>query len=420
MSEYLRSQTDLALLDLESGNLNEAYTTLKMKAWTDPSYQSFVNAAAACRAMGDFPDAIRFLEQAIALERLNPVAYFNLANVETDLAEFNSALYLYRTAHSCAERSTLDIRSKQKIHLGLAQALLRERNFIEGWGHWELGRVNISWHVLPGTQIWIPGVSPKSGHVLVVCEGGYGDAFFFSRWLPQVKQRGADKVTLMIWRCLVDWADWSRLGVDHVVAKEDGLDPTGIDHTTSWMSLPADMMRSPDDIPRPLAWASLPGKRIGGPCEHTTPSIGFCWKAGEVGHLRKFRSLPDPSAAQVGDALLKLGGFCVSLNPVCAPCPGWNTLPGTFTWRDTTSMIQTLDLVVSVDTAVAHLAALCGVPTLLLLPANVDWKWGHENEDRWYGPHVRYFRNCNPHYWDVAGIIEAVKGVLSPACTTPK
>jgi hypothetical protein len=397
---------DQALADLAEGQIESALSVLREEAWRNPTYQSLCNLATAERAAGEFDAAALYLAKAISFNPQSPVAWYNWANLETEIGNFDSALNLYSRAWELG-RITI---SAPQIALGYAQALLRERRFAEAWPFWELGRIGRSWFPLPGTIPWHPTHAP--GHVLVVCEGGYGDAFLYSRWLPFVKQAGAREVTLMIWRSLIDWTDWSALGVNHVVAKEDEIEPGEIDYTTSWMSLPVLAgVRSMADLPWPKqGWNKR--VKVGGMCKHSVLRIGYCWRAEELGQLRKFRSL-DSDTAQAVAAFIAGGGEEISL----IPGEGKGNLPARCSWSDTQRLIQSLDFVITVDTAVAHLSALCGIPTLILLPANSDWKWGRNSLiDEWYGPHVRYFRNSDPLKWDTVGIGKAIEEL----CTTPR
>jgi hypothetical protein len=78
------------------------------------------------------------------------------------------------------------------------------------------------------------------------------------------------------------------------------------------------------------------------------------------------------------------------------------------TWSDTVAYIATMSLVVTVDTAVAHLAGLLDIPTLLLLPLNSDWKWGLTGDRTpWYRS-VRLFRNQLPLEWERERIVKTV------------
>jgi len=410
MSEHLANAPGLSAL--AEGNVQSALATLRELAWRDPSYKTYCNLAVAERAAGHLFSARDHLLKAVTFSPRSPVAYFNLANLESDLGNFSQSLSLYDKAFSLDPSNT-------RIALGYAQCLLREREFSRAWPLWEMGRINYSWHVFPVAPPWHPSFKP--GRVLVVCEGGYGDAFLFSRWLPFVKASGATKVTLMIWDCLKDWTDWTKLGVDRVISKDADLQ-LEYDYSTSWMSLPAlSGMRSMGDVPWPNAWTQMCYRPL--PPRNKTPRIGFCWTAAQLGDMRKTKMLDDLSARDIA-CNLQSRGRLESLVPGASPgAKGYKvycyTLAPDATWTDTTALVQCCDYVVTADTAVAHLSALCGVPTLILLPCHSGWQWFRDTlVDEWYGPHVRYFRNRDPFKWDVPAILQAIEEFL-PSTTAP-
>jgi hypothetical protein len=396
-----------ALERLGAGEIRMALEQLRIAAWKEPSYKTLVNYAAAQRVACDFEGARDNLMQAIAMDRDQPAAWFNLANVESDTGHFAHALDRYETAWELGKH----IRGvNQNLALGLAQALLREQRFEQAWPKWELGRFGHAWQLFPGTEPWYPTCSCK--HLLVICEGGYGDAFMFSRWLPLIDAEADFEITLMVWRCLAEILPWEQLGVDHVIAKEDGLPAdAGFTHTISWMSLPAVLSHHRfEQFPRHTVAQKRPRMR------HGTPHIGFCWQAGEIGHLRKFRSIDDSTAHEIAGYMLK-DAEVTSLTPGKG-LEGMRVMPAGGGFELTQDVILEQDMVVSVDTVVAHMAGYYGVPTLLLLPCNSDWKWfRRDTVDRWYGPHVRYFRNREPAEWAKFAIIEQAQELLELSTT---
>jgi hypothetical protein len=208
--------------------------------------------------------------------------------------------------------------------------------------------------------------------------------------------------------------------VDEVLPQDEPVSVADVKHTISWMSLPAVLeMAAPSDIPADTAmtglWEPVSADRV-----------GFCWRAEENGQIRRSRSLSQGDAEAIVSALAPAA--CHSLvphgknlvRPDDEPWPANviqddSLLNG---WAATAALIRSCRFIVSVDTAVAHLAGLCGVPTLLLLPCASDWKWGTADNtpvDPWYGSHMRYFRNKDPLKWDVAGIVEAASCITQPS-----
>jgi len=79
-------------------------------------------------------------------------------------------------------------------------------------------------------------------------------------------------------------------------------------------------------------------------------------------------------------------------------------------FQDTAAILEELDLLISVDTSVPHLAGALGVPTWLLLPFDADWRWLREREDTIWYPTVRLFRQPRPGDWE--SVVERVRGEL--------
>ena len=189
---------------------------------------------------------------------------------------------------------------------------------------------------------------------------------------------------------------------------------------TSILSLPAHCgMSDWSKIPPPLNWRPRAYFDLGQPEDR----IGFCWRAEENGTARPVRSLSNPAADAIGRKLASKGAEVVSLCPRAANLAKDEPVELPFTpakvrqndaaiadWESTARTILHCKLVVTVDTAVAHLAGSLGVPTLCLLPRRSDWKWaaGDRPLNDWYGMNFNVYRNQNPATWDV----DSIKNVL--------
>jgi len=412
------TENDRALALLESGKPLEAVPILREIAWRSPTYKAYLNLGSALRSAGQFDDALAYLSRAIKLDASAPYAWLSVANVFSDTGNFSQSLAYYQGALFRAQHAEPDL--MRQCALGAAQAHLRAHEYHEAWPLWELGRFGYSYWALPGTQRWL---GEPCSSLLVVCEGGFGDAMLFARWLPFAKTR-AKHIKLLIWDRMADFRDWQALGVDEIIPKSAEIDPTGIEYTTSWMSLPGIAgMRSTLDIPDDTP--TFFKKRDLG-------YIGFCWRAEENSIIRKIRSLSCADAEALATRLMAYG-IVISLcprgkylyRPADEPWPSnvvqdEHLLDG---WHHTASLITGCKFIVTVDTAIAHLAGLCGVPAFLLLPCASDWKWGTaENQatDPWYGPHIRYYRNSNPWSWNVEDIAVTLADSVPESCTTPK
>ena len=297
----------------------------------------------------------------------------------------------------------------QNFSLALGYSRMRLGNFEGGLPLFEIGRQGVSWDLLPGTKRW----RGDPGKVIVKCEGGYGDVFLFSRWLPKVREalgNGSNILGLVVFKPLVDFWNWTNFGVDVVYGIGDPVDLSLYDYSISMMSLCAVFGIKLADIPPPFS-----------PLIRTTQltktgnRVGFCWRAEENGAIRPVRSLDDDSAQLIADSLVKAGKEVYSLCPEGKDLYNhrpFNTPKGVIVrglpdWRGTADLIASMDYVVTVDTAICHLAGLLRVPSLVVLPVNSDWKFQTRTLDQpWYGPQMKLFRNQDPKGWEAKRIAE--------------
>lgn len=370
---------------LRDGHPHHALPLLTQIAKREPTYGNLLNRAAAERACCIFEAAEETLLKCIGMDPLKAFgAYNNMAQLYTDTGRFEHAPLLFAEAAKICDAAGNAV-SLRKIMLGWSQSLMRLGYFENAWPAWESGRLAVSWNTAPGTKVW----RGEHGNVLIVLEGGYGDAFNFIRWIAAAKKL-AKSLTLIIWDCLVDWYDWKAIGIDAVIPVTREFQTAAFDFTASWMSLPG--------ICEMKTWGDIP-PAIPVPSGQQGSDLGFCWKAEENGQIRKTRTLDKKTAASVS----KYIGPHVEL----VPREDWLR-----TWEDTSGVISGLHGVITVDTAVAHLAGVLQIPTLCLVPYRSDWKWGMPDDiavsgSRWY-PNMTIFRNPDPARWNSPDVIEAI------------
>lgn len=253
----------------------------------------------------------------------------------------------------------------------LSMVLLAQESYEEGWRLYESRRIADREHVQsPETAVseW-RGEDLRGRRIVVCAEQGYGDQLMFGRYLPLLRDRGAEVVVACNSRMRPLFAS---LGYDVVpLSRLDDLTPAA-DFWVLMGSLPYCLgVRSP---PPPLAF---PPWRGGG-------GVGVV-PTGDPRHGNdRHRSLPADLAAR----LLSLGR---DLRPEAT---------GARDFRESAELFAGLDLVITVDTVAAHLAGSIGVPTWVLLPAvGTDWRWLRETDTSPWYPSVRLFRQTAPGDW---------------------
>lgn len=291
-----------------------------------------------------------------------------------------------------------------RVRLDLAHLHLGRGDFERGWPLFEarrsLGDEHIRPPALPGE--W-RGEAVQGRRVLVWPEQGFGDQIQFARFVPELARRGADTT-------LVAPPELARLfeglGV-RVVANVDGAEIAEPDHWTLLASLPRLLGVKLETLTGAPYLAAPPAARERWRGFAPPGAVGVVWQGRPTPNPH--RSLPSRS---VLDPLAEAGATLVEL----APPPGGD-------FADTAAMIETLDLVITVDTATAHLAGALGKPCWVLLPwLNADWRWMQGRPDSpWYRS-VRLFRQPSHGDWSsvVAEVVQAWRETFGDGGLAPR
>jgi tetratricopeptide (TPR) repeat protein len=279
-------------------------------------------------------------------------------------------------------------------------------DLLPGWARFE-GRLNVSEELRPKRTFTEPawrGEAFAGKTLLVWAEQGLGDTLMFLRYLPQVKALGG-LVLLEAQHLLLDVAATCR-GADLLIPAGEPLPP--FDLQVSIMSLPwifrTELSTIPGEVPYVKVPALVPYQEA--LLEHLALArentrIGLVW-AGNPSHVRDHeRSLPAPALAPLA-VLPEVTWFSFQLGTTeVPPLPNLVSLaPLLETFSDTAFALSGMDLLITVDTAMAHLAGAMGIPTLLLLAFQPDYRWLQERQDSPWYPTVHLYRQPAYGDWD--------------------
>ncbi|WNV03975.1 tetratricopeptide repeat protein [Candidatus Methylospira mobilis] len=308
--------------------------------------------------------------------------------------------------------------------------LLGQGRYAEGWQlhEWRYHVEHVNRKAIPpevGFPRW-QGEALAGKSLVIWPEQGFGDQIQFARYGKQLKQMGITQLTLVCDSPLLGLL-LSAPGFDSVLPLQQAqkrLDPH--DYWVFPLSLPLFCHETPETIPAelPYVWAWTQRheywlERL--PAAETGRRVGLAWKGNAEHGNDAQRSLPGLSTLKplwgVGGirfiSLQKGAGNQEALDAATSSDQSLLALGSELRdFADTAAVIAALDLVICVDTAVAHLAGALGKPVWLLLPAlGTDWRWLHERCDSsWYPDVMRLFRQQTPGDWD--GVMEQVKLAL--------
>ncbi len=353
-------------------------------------------------SQGHFESALSLLNQTEALAGPLPRLLLTRVNTLRQARHWSEALLRARELLATHPNST-------DMHLALGFIHLLQGQWLDGWREreWRWQHPGFRTLIPPGIPIWDGSQQPRA-RLWVRCEQGYGDFLQFCRLLPEAAAR-VGSVVVTVPPSLQRLARSSFPQIEFLSEETAPACDTWI----SLMSLPDRLQWIPPEV-GPLPYLKVDPTQSPQPRHPNAPVRRIGWvSAGNLEHLNdRNRSLHSeslehfrlPAAIQAfrvqPDARLS-DDLPFDLH---APEVELTDFSATARW------LNTLDLVVTVDTSVAHLAGGLGIPVWILLPYAPDWRWGTDGEtSRWYGS-ARLIRQPRPNDWP--SVLQSVQQAL--------
>ena len=365
------------------------------------------NAAGVHWKRGDYARAAEAYRLSLRAAPAQPIALNDLGLAEAAIGHHTAALECYDRAL----RLTPDFAEAQ-FNKSLTSLLLG--NFIEGWRLWEARKrkkIPVGFQDF-GLPLWTGAQEVSGRRILLHWEQGFGDTIQFIRYAPLVQAKGAN-VALMV---QPELAPLIRRVMPNIQVVDEA--PSDATLQCPLMSLPRALDTSLQNIPKSPLWQADGARRdiwrekLGAAGK---PRIGCSWR-GNAGHgndhnrslaLRECLPLMDERAAWFGiqkgmpntdreglSAVAALRVFDLEITD----------------FEDTAALIAEMDLIITVDTSLAHLAGSMGRECWVMLPFNPDWRWLLDRQDSpWYAS-VRLFRQ--KHIGDWAGVLNDMRTAL--------
>ncbi|WP_316185375.1 tetratricopeptide repeat protein [Bradyrhizobium sp. SZCCHNRI1003] len=422
----------LAYLDLSDALRPNQVPTLMMRGALLNSLKRFEEALSICRRANEIEpgnadicvktgivlrtmrrdeEALEWFDRALALQPSSRDAQHDKAAVLTKLRRFDEAFDIYRRLKDADPSDAL-------ADLGIAHLNLLLGNFEAGWSGRE-ARWNLP-NSYPRFQqpMWHGQEGIRDRTILIVADEGLGDTIQFARYVPMVVALGA-RVVLAVQKPLRPLLS-KMPGILQCIPVSEATDFAAVDFHCPIMSLPLAFGTTLATIPAPVSY--LPEadpdriqaweERLG---THEKLRIGLVW-SGNPKHLDDHnRSIPLRTLSY----LLDEDASFISLQK--DPKPEDRTaLQDTgrildltsqlSDFADTAALVTGLDLVITVDTSVAHLAGALGCPTWMLLSYTPDYRWLLDRDDSAWYPTMRLFRQRERRDW--AEVVEQVRNAL--------
>jgi tetratricopeptide (TPR) repeat protein len=381
---------------------HEALTSLNQALAIKPDYaDALSNRGAAFSAMGRYDQALADYAQALQLSPHFATAYLNQGNALLALNRLDEALASFTTAIALEPKNP-----ESHFNAGITRLCLGD--FREGWKQYEYRWQRKNFGSLPPgcrQPVWRGEEDLNGKTIFLMAEQGIGDVIQFARYVPLVAARGA-KVLLGVHRPLAKLMACIP-GVSQVIASGGAV--PDFDLICPLLTLPlafgTELATIPANIPyiRPdeehvAKWrARLP--------DNGRLRIGLCWAGTKIHPNDHNRSMSFDRFAQ----LLSVGNLdYVNLKKDVSETEvvqlrerGVIDLGREFAdFADTAAVVSMLDLVISVDTSVAHLAGAMGKAVALLVPFSPDFRWLLDRTDSPWYPTMRLFRQSAIGDWN--------------------
>ncbi len=413
--DYAEAWYNLANARVAAGEAGEAVGIYRRAIQLDPSAMKYYNLGNALASLGRGDEAVQAFRDALALAPDYLSAAVNLSSALKDLERLDEAEQVLR---SFLERMP----DEPDLHWNLALILLQAGRFAEGWVdyEWRWKMPTFAPFVRDfGRPLW-QGEDLAGRSLLVHAEQGFGDAIQFSRFIPRLADRGAR----VVFECRQGLARLFSVLDPRVEIVPLGQPLPGTDLHLPMMSLPHRLGLTLAEVAPDRPYLSVPAVAadFSDVAAAAGLKVGIVWAGGESRRDNRVRScraadfqpllaVPGcrfyalqvgPQAGQVAD----LGDGVTDLSPRLGD------------FADTAAAIAALDLLISVDTGVVHLAGALGKPAWVLLsrPSN-GFLWMLERGDSPWYPAAKLFRQTVGGDW--GGLLRRVAADLGRLAGTP-
>jgi tetratricopeptide (TPR) repeat protein len=401
--DLAEAHSNLGAALLRQGKLDDALACFREALRLKPTFiEPYLHRAHTLWQKGQFAEAEEAAREALRLEPDSAAAHNVLGVVHMKAGNPTAAVADFR-------RALEEEPDFAQAHFNLGLAYLLQGDYAHGWSEYDWRWRCRDFVTKPIDEKHGWDGSPLDGRtILLHAEQGLGDALQFIRFAPQVKQQGATVIVAcpaglipLLSRCagIDQLVDYRQLTVKFDVETPLLSVPGKVGATLE--TIPAKVPYLFGDSEREEHWRQELSRRPGF-------KIGIAWQGNRDHPEDRFRSVAlsrfAPLAREGVQLIsLQMGAGREQIDEVAGQFSVLELAPsqeGSWTFLDDAAVMKSLDLVVAVDTAVAHLAGGLGVPVWVALAYAPDWRWLlHREDSPWYST-MRLFRQTRFNEWD--------------------
>jgi Tfp pilus assembly protein PilF len=395
---------NLGVIFQEQGKLVEAITCYQQALLLNPTVFAYLNLGSVYQEQEKLDEAVGCYQQAIQLDPEYFKAYNNLGLALREKMLIDQSISSFRKALEM----DMDFAD---AHANMAGALLLKGNYEEGWKEFEWRKKIRTYRPRNFRQPFWDASDISGRTILIYNEAearGFGDTIQFIRYVPLIARRGA-KVIVECQKELVSLLKDVE-GVYEMITEGDRLPDFSVH--CQFLSLPFIFHTTLENIPAKMPYIQsnpllVQKWRQKIQRDNAKFKVGLVWAADPKHERFKNRTCPLDMfvslqknektifySLQKGTAGHQAGNAAVNMKLV-------DLTEDISDFSDTAALIQNLDLIISIDSAVAHLSGALGKPVWTLLPFSTDGRWLLERADSPWYPTMRLFRQPSPGDWDV-------------------
>jgi tetratricopeptide (TPR) repeat protein len=403
--DYADAHNNFGTVLADMGRLDEAVARYQRALALQPDFaEAHNNLGAALDLQGELEAAVPHFQRAIERAPNFTEAHTNLGVALGNLRRLDEAVACYRRALAIKPDFA-------EAHLYLATTLLAQGEMAAGWAEYEwrwktrqLGAGGRSF----AQALW-RGEAAPGRTVLIHAEQGFGDTLQFCRYAPMAAARGV-RVVLEVQKPLVRLLR-ALPGIAQVVGQGEAL--PHFDLHAPLMSLPWILGSTLETLPGTTPYLQAEAAEVAhwrGRLAEIAPvkkRVGLVWAGNPrrdspvLAAVDRRRSMPPEKLARLGECQ-GVTFFSLQKDSAgdCGDVPMVDVMGEMADFAATAALIANLDLVISVDTAVAHLAAALGKPVWLLNRFDSCWRWLDERRDSPWYPSLRLYNQPRPGDWE--------------------
>ena len=387
---YAEAYSNLGAIEAKFKNYTKAIELYKISISLNPKYAgAYTNLGNSLNKIGEHEEAIHFHNIAISLDPKSANNYSNCGSAYKNIGRFDRAEKMYKKAISIDN-------SHVNAHFDLATVLLQQGKNVEGFAEyeWRFRKEEMRSHLHTYKDIYkrpiYKGEELNNQSVLVHAEQGFGDSIMVARYLYDLKEKGAK--VIIYTRKGLESIYKSMPCVDKVYTRDEDIPDS--DFQLSMMSLPIIFDAKLQNITKNYPYFKSKKKHK---LKSKKLKIGIVWGASNTGEsyknkvydLRHFEQMAQHKDIQLYS--LQLGDDAKDIQKYKLEDDIIDLSKDINNFEDTLSIINSLDLVISSDTSVAHLAGAMGANVWVVLQRIPDWRWGiNESVSKWY-PSAKLF-----------------------------